>query len=81
MAQSEASQRDSREYKEEEFKEDKINAIENRLAQSERVRPKAKSTICYNYLQNRMSVRINYGGNDKSLAGRLLSAYNQKQIR
>ena len=49
---------------------------DNRLAQSERVKSKSKSTTYFNYLQNRMSVRIKYGGQDKSLAKRLLGAYN-----
>lgn len=49
---------------------------DNRLAQSERVKSKSKSTTYFNYLQNRMSVRIKYGGQDKSLAKRLLGTYN-----
>ena len=52
----------------------------NRLAQSERVKSTSKSSTYYNYLNNRMSVRIKYGGADKSLAKRLLGAYSDKQI-
>ena len=52
----------------------KNKAGENRLAQSEKVTSTSKSSTYYNYLNNRMSVRIKYGGRDGSLAKRLLGS-------
>ena len=78
---TEASQRDHNEQ--EEYKEILYdqNLGENRMAQSERVKRTTKSSTYYNYLNNRMSVRIKYGGNDKpSLAKRLMtSVYSTKE--
>ena len=61
---------------------------ENRLAQSERVKSSSKSTSYYNYLNNRLSVRIKeqYGMGKKqkvepSLARRLLGSYDNDGIR
>ncbi len=51
---------------------------ENRLAQSEKIRSTSKSTTYYNYLNNRMSVRIKYGNDKPSLAKRLIGAYGNK---
>ena len=70
---TEASQRDDNE--EEEYKEIMTMGHkngENRLAQSERVMRTSKSTTYYNYLNNRMSVKIQYDKNKPSLASRLL---------
>ena len=42
---------------------------DNRLTQSEKIKStKSKSTTYYNYLNNRMSVRIKYGGNTSGSA-------------
>jgi len=50
------------------------------LAKSERVHNKStKSTTYFNYLNNRMSVRIKLGGPEKSLAKRLLESYADKR--
>ena len=50
------------------------------MAKSERVHNKStKSTTYFNYLNNRMSVRIKLGGPEKSLAKRLLESYADKR--
>ncbi len=70
---TEASQRDDNE--EEEYKEIMTMGHKNdknRLAQSERVMRTSKSTTYYNYLNNRMSVKIQYDKKKPSLASRLL---------
>jgi len=53
------------------------------MTQSERVTRTSKSSTYYNYLNNRMSVRIKYGGSNDSkpsLAKRLMtSVYSKKE--
>ena len=62
---------DERENLEEEFKvlQSDVKMGDNRLTQSEKIKStKSKSTTYYNYLNNRMSVRIKYGGNTSGSA-------------
>ena len=88
---SEQEHKDREEYKEMVELDNKSAAMggggnQNRLAQSERVTSKrsmSKSSTYFNYLNNRMSVRIKYsnGSRDKSLAKRLLGSYGDKHSR
>lgn len=62
---------DEREDLDEEFKvlQADVKNGDNRLTQSEKIKStKSKSTTYFNYLNNRMSVRIKYGGNNSGNA-------------
>ena len=77
-ARTDTSQFDRQYDRNEEYKDIKGDrTTENRLAQSEKVKSSSKSSSYYNYLNNRLSVRIKqqYGKQEPSLAKRLLGSY------